>query len=142
MFIASLFDVNHRIVLPRPVTTPRSNLAALCVDDLKVILQQLLPERNLYPEDDYVALLTEILHLGIQSPASFRSLITDERDYILDLEANLVDGCALEKYMQEHDGKLPDEQLACLSHVGMARSALVKRYPNDYKMFIPDDKPI
>jgi hypothetical protein len=107
----------------------------LAIVPIQIMLSDLLPQKNFIENDDYFGLLTELLYLRIRKQSQLKKIIIEEIEFVLRLDKEVVESKIRNR---DYGGVNPDRLLKTgvfLSHVGLVRSALIKRFPNGYRGF-------
>ncbi len=107
--------------------------------DVHLVLSDLFPEANLVEDDDYFGLQTELLFLRFHRVSDIRQYLLRNKPYALEVDAAAVQavktGAAKEPlWLTEGMRRRATERGVFLSHVGLARTALIKEFGSQYQL--------
>jgi len=108
----------------------------LCITDLQAVLSSLYPTQHFVEDDHYFGLMTELLHLGFRRVAAVRSFLERHRSLVLRIDAEAValirQGTAPEAWRNDYIVERAQTEGVFLSYVGLARTALIHHFENEY----------
>ena len=105
---------------------------------LQLALSETLPEESYVENDDYFGFMTEVLFLGVRRITDVKAIIANHFDYAIALDRQVVELLLRPEHRRPQwatEGILAraEQRGVFLSHVGLARTALIKQYPHQYR---------
>jgi putative GTP pyrophosphokinase len=112
-----------------------SSTEKLNVLSLIRVLDEVLPPKNKKANDAYAELLDYLIHFGITTPSTLRSLLSEQWEAVLAVEMDSLRLMAEDPNLTEDD-KSKLEKGIYLSHAGWAQAALRHKYGDSLEKYI------
>lgn len=102
---------------------------------IQLILYDMIDDREMPEEDDWFALLTELLHLDVKTIGELKNLIREMKDSALRVEQEDLAELLASPETPDHVKDRYRRRGKYLTPVGLVRTMLLEKYPDRYAVF-------
>lgn len=110
----------------------------LSIMGVQLVLDDMLPEDHFVEDDHYFGLMTELLHLGVNTLGALRTLIRENLVFALEEEQKVMALMLKDPQVDEGTKKHIRKTRRWCSQVALVRTILIHKFKEQYRVCDPD----